>query len=213
MLREPIVPSQELAERTQQALRLNQIGWNLEKLGRHEEALVAHRDALGLWREEDDGHGQSWSLGWIGSLLLKVSRPDELRLVIEQAGRLPVDHRYDFVRISTDAVTEKAQEAGRGEAFALAQKLLGNLLVEGTDFAPRPTLEAFFTGLLQDDNSPSVIRDLVPAARSLSRADVEPTLRAIELALDYIESGEDEAILQSADPDLAAAVRTIVNAI
>jgi tetratricopeptide (TPR) repeat protein len=200
-------------DRANQAWCLDQIGWNLSRLGRHEEALTAHRKASDLWSAAGDRADQAWCLGQIAALLLVLGHRAESWAVTEQAGADLDNEHYQIVLQLSSAVKWAEERNGRSGAFALGREILEHFLATPDLFAPRLTLDAFFTSILEDRVPVALVCDLLAEARVLAPAELAMSLDAVALVLDYMEAGHDEAVLQRADPDLATAARTIVDAL
>jgi tetratricopeptide (TPR) repeat protein len=63
--------------KTEQLWWQGQVGWNLARLGRHDEALSAHLEAISLAREIDDKASEAWNQARVGWNLARLGRHEE----------------------------------------------------------------------------------------------------------------------------------------
>jgi tetratricopeptide (TPR) repeat protein len=69
--------SRRVGSRSDEAAHLNSLGLVLREVGRFEEAISAHRDAVAMHREDGDRHREGIVLGNLGAVLREVGRFEE----------------------------------------------------------------------------------------------------------------------------------------
>jgi hypothetical protein len=143
-------------------------------------------------------------------------------------------HADEVLKAAATAIPTAERNADKATAFAIGLRLIDHLIAPPTAQRlgqaaptespealppPRPghptpgdAIHALFVGLLKNRPSDDLLRDLAHEVKALSAA-LAPTADAVLLTLDYLAQDRSPAVLERAEPDIAIAVRALVEAL
>ncbi|MDF1586223.1 tetratricopeptide repeat protein [Marinimicrococcus flavescens] len=201
---------EEVGDKRTKAVCLHLLALSLGQLERLEETLSYYLSASCIFADLKYYKWQASSLAGACHYAVILDRANICKEAVREVRDFSLIERQLPEELAA-ALAYVEQHEGRAEAFARGQQILRWWSEPSLSFDAHPMLRGLFAGLVHEEVSPGLLRDLTEEMQADFATLPAPDRQAMSLTLDYLESGRDEAVLQRADPDIAAAVRTITS--
>lgn len=183
------------------------------RAGQLAEALAASEEAFGAAKQTNYQAQLIWTAGLIAHVHVRRGEVREIWRFMDESDARDMRRLCEALLSQAGSALAKVDaEQGRASAFALGIAILEGLMARNEKSPFGESATYLLSGLLEAGSAFALLRDLAREAAAEDKLSVE-RLNAIELATRYFESGQDDTLLEQADPDIADAVRTIINAI
>ncbi len=190
--------------KVKQSWNLGRIGWCHRELGQDKKSLKNFKIAVEFTEIKEESF---WLYGQLAVQHFLLHQEEAAWKILE-------DYQYSKEKIFKeygDAVIFTERRHGLAKAFAIGNEILNELKDRNIDFDYPLGLSMFFADLLDMKCSNELYLELCEAALEIFSDNKEQVVLTAALrTVEYIAGGKEEAFLEQLSPDMAIAIKAIV---
>ena len=201
---------QESKDPSWKIFNLGRIGENLKFLKKYNQAILYHNQALSVGGKKDYLIEKIWNLGHIGSNYIMLNKWNEAENLLNPSFK---NNEAIFRRFG-DSVILLEESKNSTKAFEFGVRLFNILSKKRSWINVGVGLNNLVTFWLNKKISHSLFKDLAEEALIIfPEPDTQLIINAALNTINYIENGKTEAFLETLNPDMAIAVKAIIQEI
>lgn len=190
------------------------IGWNLAYLGRHEEAVEKFREALICCSGEQTTAIRELIVGNLAANLASAGKPKEaVDLLISESTKSSEKTGADYYWHFGEMFFWIEKNGGAPALYKLATEFLRECAKRGGHLNLQMMIERSVVSYLMACKSGYALADALADSKKYFPKGSEAVFGAAQLVLECLRRGDSKRVLQHADPDIARATKTIVEAL
>ncbi len=196
--------NQEKNDKDAQISNLSRIGFLQREIYKDKNALNIFNQIINLTKNKEKA---SWSSGQLATQYFLLNKEDKSWEILE----INKSSKEKVFKQFGDAIYFTEKRTTHAKAFELGSKILYGLKERKIDLNYPMALSMFFANLLNMQISNSLFQDLCESALKIYTNPHEQVVLSAALhTAEYIKGGKEEKFLEQLSPDMAIAVKAIV---